>query len=302
MQRRYFLQLVGGTTLTAALPQSGQATERPERARIRPAIYTGVDKVIPFPDLVPQIRDAGFEVLALSHPKHNGYDTPAGRGVIRRLLEQHGMTLDSIHAPFPEGDRLFALDEVARRESIRQCKIAIEAAAELNGPIVVVHLIQPYDIPHDEARERMIVCGKASLQILVDHAAERDVKLALENGQRRDYDEVLEDCLAEFPAETVGFCYDSGHENVQGTGFQMLERNAARLLTLHIHDNRGADTHELPYEGNIAWDRFRRVFQSLDYRGNFPLEVVVAKGSPFHDLKVFLAEAYQRAERLLAPL
>jgi len=301
MRRRTFLQIAGGSTLAAALPESDRATEPAPRATIRPAIYTGIDNSTPIVDLVPLIRQAGFDVLALSNPKHNGYDTPAGRAVIRGLLDQHGMTLDSIHAPFPEGDRLFDLDEAKRQESIRQCKIAVEAAAELDGPIVVVHLIQPYDIPHGDSRDRMLTLGKESLRKLVDHAAERKVKLALENGQRRDYDEVLEDCLAEFPAATVGFCYDSGHENVQGTCFRMLEKNADRLLTLHIHDNRGTDTHELPYEGTIPWDTFRPLFHRLDYRGNLPLEVV-SKGSPIRDLKAFLAEAYKRTQRLLEPL
>lgn len=40
------------------------------------------------------------------------------------------------------------------------------------------------------------------------------VKLALENGQKRDYDNVLESLLAEFTGTHVGFCYDSGHEHV----------------------------------------------------------------------------------------
>jgi len=57
------------------------------------------------------------------------------------------MTIDSVHAPFPEGDRLFSLNETERLESIRQCQIAMDTAAELDGRILVIHLIQPYGIP-----------------------------------------------------------------------------------------------------------------------------------------------------------
>ena len=94
--------------------------------------------------------------------------------------------IDSVHAPFPEGDQLFSLDEAKRLESIRQCKTDIDTAREMNGRIVVIHLIQPYDIPHGTARSEMIVKGMNSIKALATYAADKEVKVALENGQKRD--------------------------------------------------------------------------------------------------------------------
>ncbi len=248
------------------------------------------------------IREAGFEVVGIgASPQHSGYTTAAGRAAIGKLLEENGVTVDSVHAPFPEGDRLFSLDEAERSESLRQCQFALDTAAELDGRIVVIHLIQPYGIPQGEVRSRMIEQGRQSVSALAEYARCRGVKLALENGQEPEYDQVVASFLAEFDDQAVGFCYDSGHENVQGMCFKMLEQFGHRLLTTHIHDNEGSDTHMLPYEGTIDWDEFRRVFRGLRYSGNLLLEPDM-KHSQFKDYAVFLSQARERAEKLLEPL
>jgi len=266
---------------------------------MKAAICTGFDYSIAFPQVIPMIREAGFEVVALgARPEHSGYATADGRDKIRGLLRLHGMTIDSVHAPFPEGDRLFSLDQSERGESIRQGQVAIDAAEELEGRMVVLHLIQPYDIPHGEVRDRMIEAGRRSVAALADYADRRGVRVALENGQKPDYDEVLAGLLAEFTGAHIGFCYDSGHEHVQGTCFGMLQTFGHRLFTTHIHDNKGADTHVLPYEGTIDWEQFRTVFHGLDYTGNLLLETDIAN-SEFKVPSLFLSRARECAEWLL---
>jgi sugar phosphate isomerase/epimerase len=263
------------------------------------SICTSFDATMPFARAISLIRQAGFESVALgARPRHSGYDTAEGRATIRRLLTESDLTLDSVHAPFPEGDRLFSLDPDERRESVRQCQVAVDAAAELEGRIVVIHLLQPYDIPHGEERDRMIDEGIQSVGALAAYAAAKGVKLALENGQRRDYDDVLARLLATFTEPHIGFCYDSGHEHVQGTCFRLLEEFGQRLFTVHLHDNRGSDIHVLPYEGTIDWERFRAVFHGLGYGGNLLLEADI-KHSAFKDPVIFLAEARKRAGWLL---
>ncbi len=266
---------------------------------MKPAICTSFDYEIPFDRTLTMVRDAGFEVVCIgANPQHSGYTTAAGRRAILKQLEEHSLTVDSVHAPFPEGDRLFSLNEGERVESVRQCQVALDTAVELDGRIVVIHLIQPYGIPQGEVRRGMIEQGRRSVSALAKQAADQGVRLALENGQERAYDEVVESLLVEFDSEHVGFCYDSGHENVQGTCFRMLEQFGHRLLTVHIHDNNGSDTHALPCEGTIDWDGFREVFHGLDYSGHLLLEVGTGH-SQFKDPEVFLSQAMARAERLL---
>ncbi|MDD5677949.1 MAG: sugar phosphate isomerase/epimerase [Kiritimatiellae bacterium] len=268
---------------------------------MKPSICTSFDYKIPFAQCITMIRQAGFEAISLgARPKHSGFDTAQGRIAIRKLVEQNGLTIDSMHAPFPEGDQLFSLDAAARLESIRQCKIAIDTARDIldiNGRIVALHLI-PYGIPQGDVRNRMIAQGMESLKTLEAYAAGKEVKLALENGQKLDYDQVLESCLSAFCGSTIGFCYDSGHENVQGTCYRILEKLGRRLVAVHIHDNGGSDSHMLPYEGNMDWDKFRKIFHGLAYSGNLVLEVGIAH-SQFKDPTLFLSEARRRAEKLL---
>ena len=266
---------------------------------MKPAIITGFDCNIPFIQVIPMIRQAGFKVIALgARIEHSGYPTVEGRAKIRNLIEENGLEIDSVHAPFPEGDNLFSLDEAKRLESIRQCKTAIDAALDLNGRVVVIHLI-PYGIKDENTRKMMINKGVKSVRELSKYALEKGIKLALENGQKQDYDDVLEKFLnEEFKNDPIGFCYDSGHENVKDKGFKLLEKFSDRLLIVHLHDNLGTDAHMLPYEGNINWDRFMKIFRGLNYPGNFLLESAIAN-SQFKNPKIFLSEARRRAEKLL---
>jgi len=263
------------------------------------AIVTSFKNGLSYKVGLPMIKAAGFKVIGLGGaPELSGYATAEDRKILVSLMHELDLTIDSVHAPFPEGDRLFAEDESARQESLRLCRLALDAAAEVNGRVVVIHLIQPYSIASGPQRDRMLEQGRRSVAELADYASQRQVRLALENGQRLDYDEVLFNLLDEMPLPHVGLCYDSGHENVQGKCFQILQRYGQRLLALHIHDNLGSDTHLLPYEGNIDWDAFREVMAGLNYDGDLLLESSMSH-SQFQDPEIFLCEAALRARRIL---
>ncbi|NMA41668.1 MAG: sugar phosphate isomerase/epimerase [Lentisphaerae bacterium] len=247
---------------------------------------------------LPMIHAAGFQVISLGgNPQLAGYATAADRQKLTALLHKLDLVIDSVHAQFPEGDRLFAEDESMRQESVRLCKLALDAAAEVNGRVVVVHLLLPYDIPPGEQRDRMIAQGRRSIAELAKHAEARQVGLGLENGQRRDYDEVLFNLLDELPTPYVGLCYDSGHEHIQGRCFQILQQYGNRLLALHIHDNTGSDTHLLPFSGTVPWEDFGKAMAGLNFAGDLVLESGMAHES-FQTPEDFLAEAMRRCQRL----
>ena len=54
----------------------------------------------------------------------------------------------------------------------------------------------------------------------------------------------------------------------------------------------------LPYEGTLPWDRLCPTLRRFAYTGNLLLEVDI-KNSQFKDSSIFLAQARERAERLL---
>lgn len=267
------------------------------------AICSAFDDRIPFDRVIPMIREAGFEIVSLgASPEHSGYMTASGMAAIRKLILKHGIAIDSIHAPWSgDGPLLFSLDETLRLEGIRQCEIALDAAAELDGRIVVIHLlygVPPHGPLPGAVRDKMIEQGRRSVSVLAKYADDRGVKLALENGEDPLYDLVLVDFMTEFNDECVGFCYDSGHEHLQGKSFKLLEQFGHRLVTVHIHDNKGTDEHTLPYEGTTDWERFRKIFHNLNYSGNLHLEAML-RSSQFQDPADFLFQARERAMRLL---
>ncbi len=263
---------------------------------MEPAICAAIDYALPFAELMPLIREAGFGVIAIgARPEYCAYDTDEGRERIRRLADDNGLRIDSVHAPFPEGDRLCSLEESERLESLRQCQVALDAAHDLAVDIVVVHLNTS---PDAAVLEQMMDQGIRSIAALAEHALTRGVRLAVENSWGEPYAMMLDRVMTEFDREPVGLCYDSGHENVQRTGFRDLNRYGHRILTLHLHDNLGEDTHALPYEGDTDWPRFMELLRGFDYCGNLLLEVGTAN-SAFKDPARFLAEAHRRAVKLL---
>ncbi len=183
------------------------------------AIVSSFDETIPFDRAIPMIRDAGFEVVSLGpNPGYSGFMTAPGRAALVKLLGKHGLALDSIHAPWSgDGPLLFSLDEKLRLEGIRQCELAMDAGSEMECRILVIHLLYgtlPHGQPPGLVRNKMIEQGRRSVCALAEYGAGRGVKLALENGEDPYYDMALEDFMAEFDDANIGFCYDSGHENL----------------------------------------------------------------------------------------
>lgn len=264
---------------------------------MRPSIFSSFDYDIPFAESVSLISAAGFKVIALGPSRQSRYDTSGGLENIASALARRRMDVNSVHAPFPEGDNLFSLEEGKRSESVQQCKLAIEASAYLNAGPVAIHLIPGGFAPGQE--KKVIDRGIDSIGILLEHAANKGVSLGFENGQTEKYDRMLEMLLEEFKGPQAGICYDTGHENIKCGGFDILKKYSHRLNSLHVHDNRGdKDLHMLPYEGNINWNQFRDILKDLGSGPDICIEAHPS-GSEFKTPASFLQEAFVRAEKLL---
>ncbi|NLB55191.1 MAG: sugar phosphate isomerase/epimerase [Lentisphaerae bacterium] len=268
---------------------------------MKPAMITSFNYKIPFDEVLKLIHEAEFEVVALGAvPKHCGYLDLCERKTIRKQLAQYGFTIDSVHSPLPEGSYLFSLDEDLRRTAIEHCKGGIDAAEELDGKIVVLHMLQHYSHAHDEEWNKMLDEGRNSLAELSDYAADASVKLALENGQSQAYDDSLFAMLREFTESHIGFCYDVGHGHIKTGDFKVLEEFGDRLITMHMHDNdRTADQHVLPYEGNVDWKQYAKILKDINYTGNLLFETT-QRDSKLKDPAEFLANAKKAGDQLMA--
>jgi sugar phosphate isomerase/epimerase len=181
-----------------------------------------------------------------------------------------------------------------RLQAVDRVKMAIDAASALGSEIVIVHSCDRF--PAEETRAR-INAAKDSLKQLVLYAAERKVRLALENLASPLSMQVFETVLEHLPE--LGVCYDTSHAQVAGDTFGVIGRHHERIIAVHLSDNRGLkDDHMLPFEGVLPWEEFAYYLPRLRNLDCFMLEVEIRE-SAFKDRGEFLAEAYRRAKQVL---
>ena len=75
---------------------------------------------------------------------------------VRRITADAGLAVDSIHGVFGEAYDPSSLDESHRRQTVEVYRREAELAAELGGPMVVVHPAAPVPgdaLPDDDQRQ-----------------------------------------------------------------------------------------------------------------------------------------------------
>ena len=156
--------------------------------------------------------------------------------------------------------------------------------ANLNSRVLVIHpgnaldhftTIEEYAQTFRETMNRL--GRKETMRLMaanIDAAAEEarafGVAIALENVHFFNEDNtLLPDLFAEIRSDNVGFCLDFGHAHYQGGGCgYWLDRLGERLITTHIHDNRGrTDEHRPPGFGTIPWPDMIARLRALGYAG-----------------------------------
>ena len=92
----------------------------------------------------------------------------------------------------------------------------------------------------------------------------------------------------------MGFCFDSGHCNLESPPtFHLLERYADRLCVTHLHDNYGkADDHRLPFDGAIPWAQLAQTLSRIGYTKPLNIEV---------GMHTYTAGTYSAAEKAISP-
>jgi sugar phosphate isomerase/epimerase len=135
------------------------------------------------------------------------------------------------------------------------------------------------------------------IQRLADYAAERGVRLALENSGDAIWllDRVLEEVGDDSEATNLGICIDTGHAHMSHDAGRepvtnYLERYAGQLEHVHLHDNHGVwDEHLVPGDGTIDWSRVVRTLEEIGSDGTAILEVHPVDVPPIEAIRQGLA-------------
>lgn len=238
-------------------------------------ICTLVDLDEPVDGLIRSIAAAGFSHVSLSHdPAHSGYQTADGRARLRGLLDETGLKLNYIHAPLAGWIDLASLDEQTRRASIEATKLSVKGCAELGGSAVVAHASGMFEIP-DGQLDEMARQSIRSLDELAEFAADHGVQVCIENLPRvEDCSKVTLRVMRMLENEAIGYCVDPCHAAIHNEdAVELMRGMAPRVTVTHLSDTMGeADSHLIPFEGNVDWGSVTSLLGEAGYDGVVDLE------------------------------
>lgn len=151
----------------------------------------------------------------------------------------------------------------------------IDFAEQVGATVLVLH---PVCLGIERPEDRPDI---PEIRRIAAYAAKRGVRLALENMRDTIWllDRMLEDVGDDPAATNLGICIDVGHAHLSHDAGRhpvtnYLERYAAQLIHVHLHDNDGAsDEHLLPGTGSIDWPQALGTLARIDFRGIAMVEV-----------------------------
>lgn len=259
------------------------------------------DYSAPTVEVVKIVKQVGFDAISPVFESNVNLET------LVKCANDCGLVLQSLHAPFGKAADMWSNSEDLSIPAINEIFSAIDACVEFKIPVLVVHTWIGFEYQFDES-----TLNFNNFDLLVEYAKKKGVKIAFENTEGEEY---LFALMKHFETEdTVGFCWDSGHEMCYNHSQDLLSKYGDRLIMTHINDNLGIsrfdgktfwtdDLHLLPFDGIADWDNnvYRlRKSRHLDFL-NFELNISSKPDRHENDiygkmsLDEYFTEAYKRA-------
>ena len=229
------------------------------------------------------IIDAGFPAIDFSifrdydYIMEDGYKERAKK--IRKFVNDRGVCINQIHAPFGGGPEYYGGTTVPKLPRI------LEFASLLGAKCAVVHPIHGEHFP--KYRDMVFERNVKFYSSLAPYAKDFGIKVALENmWQRRPVSNYIEDDIFAEPRELAlaydtlsdpeafTVCLDVGHVAICGREPEdAIDILGSRIGALHIHDvDYFHDSHTLPGQGKLDWEKVCRALARVGYNGDFTLE------------------------------
>lgn len=256
---------------------------------------------IPITEFLEMLKKIGFDAIS---PE---WETNSQLAEIMNTAKQCGLFVQSLHAPFGKAADMWRTEDAVSLAAKNELLAPLEACIQFSIPVMVVHTWIGFEYQFD--KESLLF---QRFDELVSHAKAHNVKIAFENTEGGEY---LFALMEHFQNDdTVGFCWDSGHEMCYNHSQDLLAKYGDRLMITHLNDNLGIsrfdgktfwtdDLHLLPYDGIADWDyNIERLKKSrhMDYL-NFELSMTSKPERHENDsykqlgLELYFTEAYKRA-------
>ena len=257
---------------------------------------------LPIEEQIRLFAATGFEGFFVGW--HRGVDIARYVAVAR----EENMMFQSIHAPFTHMAEVWQEGE-AGEAAVSELADGLRVCADNGIPIMVAHAFIGFDdhTPTGIGVKRFVYLA---------HEAERlGVKLAVENTEGEEYLAAVMEACRDIPS--VGFCWDTGHEQCYNRGRDMTALYGDRLIATHLNDNLGIrdyngeitwidDLHLLPFDGISDWTDIARRLNACGFDGPLTFELNTHSKPGRHEndayaampLEQYLSLAYGRACRL----
>lgn len=254
-------------------------------------VFSWFGYVLPFQERIQLIKEAGFTATSIWWEDE---ETPwtTKKEDMPQLVRDMGLILENIHVPFTQSGWLWSELESERSRIIHSHLEWLNACADHQIPIMVMHLTEEGNHPVPNTY------GLDSMLKLVKAAEELGVTIAIENTLRSDNVPYI---LERIQSTYLGLCYDSSHYNLSDKqDYHLLDNYGGRLAATHLSDNDGIkDRHWLPGQGVINWNRVAEHFPT-GYRGCLTLEVYPTKEESKNSPQSFLKKAYESLAKVQA--
>ena len=264
-------------------------------------ISLGNSYPIPTAEVVKLVGQIGFDAVSPEWQENVDLEE------IVNTARACGLFVQSLHAPFGKAADMWRSEPEICTPAKAELLASLNACKVFGIPVLVVHTWIGFEYRFDPQ-----ALDFSNFDELVNTAREYGVKIAFENTEGEEYLFALIEHFKE--NDTVGFCWDSGHELCYNHSQDLLAKFGHRLLVTHLNDNLGIsrfdgttfwtdDLHLLPYDGIADWDgNIRRLRDSrhLDYL-NFELNINSKPDRHENDvygqmgLTQYFTEAYRRA-------
>jgi sugar phosphate isomerase/epimerase len=241
----------------------------------------------PLKERLRKIRDANFSAIMLWWGDNKAFQE-FDKGQLVQEVKANDLFIENIHVPFESVNEIWSTDEESRSHILGEYLTWLEDCLYYEIPIMVMHISRSDQI------DTPIEFGLRSMEILVQEAERKKIKIALENTRENG---LLEFLLENVNSNNLGLCYDTSHAYIHGdSDFQILEIFGDRVMCFHLSDNDGQeDKHWNIGKGIIDWNKFIKAFPHT-YHGILSAETV-PKGELISE-KEFLEDAYGRLKDL----
>lgn len=257
--------------------------------------------VRPINEVIEIIKNVGFDAISPVWEKGVSLEE------IVKFAQSKGLEIQSLHAPYCQSAGMWSKDKNESEKSLNELYEALADAHYNKIPVVVMHTWIGFDnipSPTDE--------GIKNFEKIVSKAKEYGIKIAFENTEGLEH---LEALMEHFENDdTVGFCWDSGHEMCYNHSKDLLAKYGNRLIMTHLNDNLGIsrfdgttywtdDLHLLPFDGVADWSYNVQRLKSSKHLEilNFELNIHSKPNRHENDkygkmtLEEYFTEAYARA-------